>query len=88
MENAPRSGIEKIINPVIRFIHLEYTSGIILFASVVAALIWANSAFSAAYHHLWETEISIGAGRYTLDHPLHIWINDGLMAVFFFVIGL
>jgi len=83
-----KSPIEKIIAPVSRFIHLEYTSGIVLLISVIAAIIWANSAWREMYHHIWEINFSIGFNTNVLSHPLHIWINDGLMAIFFFVIGL
>lgn len=82
-----KSPIEKIISPVNRFIHLEYTSGIVLLTSVVIAIIWANLAYEN-YHHVWEINFSIGLGDLALNHPLHTWINDGLMAIFFFVIGL
>lgn len=83
-----RTPIEKIIAPVNRFIHLEYTSGIVLLISVIIAILWANSSFSGQYHDLWDIKFSIGFNTALLSHPLHIWINDGLMAIFFFVIGL
>ncbi len=83
-----KSPIDKIIAPVSRFIHLEYTSGIVLLLSVIVAIIWANSAYADSYHHLWELPLSIGFDKYVFNQPLHIWINDGLMAIFFFVIGL
>lgn len=83
-----KSAIEKILAPVSRFIHLEYTSGIVLLISVIVAIIWANSDFHSSYEHLWHINFSIGFADYKLSHPLHIWINDGLMAIFFFVIGL
>eukprot|EP01133_Synstelium_polycarpum_P016480 gene16480-19595_t len=83
-----KSPIDKIIAPVSKFIHLEYTSGIILLASVVVAIIWANSPFQESYHHLWELHLSVGFDKHVFNQPLHIWINDGLMAIFFFVIGL
>ena len=83
-----KSPIDKIIAPVSRFIHLEYTSGIVLLLSVIVAIIWANSAFADSYQHLWHLHLSVGFDKYLFDQPLHIWINDGLMAVFFFVIGL
>jgi NhaA family Na+:H+ antiporter len=83
-----KTPIEKIIAPVSRFIHLEYTSGIVLLSSVVIAILWANSAFHESYHELWEINFSVGFGSHVLKQPLHIWVNDGLMAVFFFVIGL
>jgi NhaA family Na+:H+ antiporter len=83
-----KSPIDKLIHPVNRFIHLEYTSGIVLFLGVVIALIWVNSPFSESYHHIWDIEFSFGFDNSVLSHPLHLWINDGLMAIFFFVIGL
>lgn len=88
MKKIPASPIEKIIAPVNKFIQLEYTGGIFLFVSVLAAIIWANSSFHDSYHQLWDIRFSIGLDKYVLDKPLHIWINDGLMAIFFFVIGL
>ena len=80
--------IKQILKPVSKFIHQEYTSGIVLFSCVVIAILWANSTWQEAYHHLWEMKFSISFSEYSLDKPLHIWINDGLMALFFFVIGL
>jgi NhaA family Na+:H+ antiporter len=83
-----KSPIDKLISPVNRFIQLEYTSGIVLFMGVVIAIAWVNSPFSASYHHLWDINFTIGFDNSTLTHSLHSWVNDGLMAVFFFVIGL
>jgi NhaA family Na+:H+ antiporter len=80
--------IDKFTEPVNKFIHQEHTSGIVLFISVLAAIAWVNSPFAHSYHHLWDIKFSLGFGDYVLDHPLHLWINDGLMALFFFVIGL
>lgn len=85
---AKKSPIDQILRPVSKFIHLEYTGGIILFISVVIALIWANSPWSHSYHELWETKFAISFAERGFDQPLHVWINDGLMALFFFVIGL
>lgn len=82
------SPIDHLLKPVSKFIHQEFTGGIILFISVFVAIIWANSAWAESYHHLWEISFSVGFGDYVLDKPLHVWINDGLMALFFFVIGL
>ncbi len=83
-----KTTIEKIMAPVSHFIHLEYTSGIVLLISVVIAIVWANSPFHDFYEHLWHINFSVGFDKFLLSHPLHIWINDGLMAIFFFVIGL
>lgn len=85
MSKAP---IDRLIQPVSKFIHQEYTSGIVLFLSVIAALIWANSPGAESYHHTWETPFALSFGAFSFNYPLHIWINDGLMAIFFFVIGL
>ncbi|QRR00828.1 Na+/H+ antiporter NhaA [Dyadobacter sandarakinus] len=83
-----KTPIERVIEPVSKFIHQEYTSGIVLFLCVVAALIWVNFPFGESYHHTWETSLEVGFAGNIFNQPLHIWINDGLMAIFFFVIGL
>jgi NhaA family Na+:H+ antiporter len=81
--------IDKIlILPVMRFINNSTTSGILLFASAVIALFLANSPFQEAYHHFWEHKFSIGYDEHIVSKSLHHWINDGLMSIFFFVIGL
>jgi NhaA family Na+:H+ antiporter len=77
-----------VIQPVNRFINKSTTGGIVLFVSAVVALILANSPWQEAYHDFWEYHINFGVGNYVLDKSLHYWINDGLMAVFFFVVGL
>lgn len=82
------SPIDYLLKPVSKFIHQEFTGGIILFINVLIAIGWVNSPWGDSYHHVWETKLSIGFGQLLLDKPLHIWINDGLMALFFFVIGL
>lgn len=85
MEKAP---IDKLVRPVSKFIRLEYTSGIVLFLGVLIAIGWVNSPWAESYHHIWEIKFSLGFDEQVLSHPLHLWINDGLMAIFFFVIGL
>jgi NhaA family Na+:H+ antiporter len=81
--------IDKIlVIPLTRFIHNSTTSGILLFAVAVAALILANSPFEVAYHQFWNHTLSIGYDTYVVSKSLHQWINDGLMSIFFFVIGL
>lgn len=78
-----------IINPVNAFISKSSTGGIVLIISAVVAIIMANSPWSHWYHQLWEHKISFGLDdRFQLNKSLHHWINDGLMAIFFFVIGL
>ena len=83
-----KSALSTISKPLSDFIQLEYASGIILLAGVLIAIVWANSSWHDGYHHLWETMLPVGWNDFKLDLSLHAWINDGLMAVFFFVIGL
>ncbi|MEM1095751.1 MAG: Na+/H+ antiporter NhaA [Bacteroidota bacterium] len=79
-------------NPLVRsfqkFIRAEAAGGILLLLSAVVALIWANSALSASYFALWETMVTVGFGSLVINKPLLLWVNDGLMAIFFFLIGL
>ena len=78
----------KIVSPIERFMHLETSSGIVLLIVTVVALLWANSPWSQAYEHMVHTEISLRLGHWHLTKSLHHWINDGLMAIFFFVVGM
>ncbi len=77
-----------LTDPLNSFLGRQTTSGIVLFVAALMALIVANSPFADAYHHLWHNEISVGFNDFMISKTLHHWINDGLMAVFFFVIGL
>lgn len=85
--NLSQSPIDHLLKPVSRFIRQEFTGGIILLLSVLIANIWANVSFPQ-YHAFWEMHFAVKFDRFSLDAPLHTWINDGLMALFFFVIGL
>ncbi len=80
--------IDRLLRPVQRFMHQEASGGILLLIAAVAALALANSPFEHAYHEIWETHFIIGVRDFLLDKSLHFWINDALMAVFFFVVGL
>lgn len=80
--------IEKLTYPIQQFLHKEASGGILLIIATVIALIWANSPFAESYHHLWHTYVSINIGNTGLNYSLHHWINDGLMVIFFFVVGL
>ncbi len=70
------------------FVHSEIAGGIVLLACAVAALIWANSPWRSLYQDLLHTYIGVGWGDSVFKLSLHHWINDGLMVVFFFVVGL
>ncbi|MBN8830654.1 MAG: Na+/H+ antiporter NhaA, partial [Sphingomonadales bacterium] len=70
------------------FLHIEAVSGIVLLAAAAIALIWANSPLVGSYHALWHLPLSIGLGSFSFSQSLHFWINDGLMTVFFLVVGM
>lgn len=71
-----------------RFLETEAAGATVLLAAAVAALVWANSPWSESYRSLWSTELEVSLGRYVLVDDLRHWVNSGLMAVFFFVVGL
>jgi NhaA family Na+:H+ antiporter len=70
------------------FLHMEAAGGVVLVAAAAVALLWANSPFSEVYDALWRTELRVGAGRLTISEDLQHWVNDALMVLFFFVVGL
>jgi NhaA family Na+:H+ antiporter len=71
------------------FLHTETSSGMLLLLCTVLALLLANSPWSQSYHELWERHLVVGfVGGMLLDYPIHVWINDGLMAIFFLLVGL
>ena len=74
--------------PLQRFLHIEASGGLLLVLAVVVALVWANSPWDAAYHSLWSSELTIELAGHTISEDLRHWINDGLMTLFFFVIGM
>jgi len=84
----PAQPIDRLIGPLERFMHVEAAAGIVLLACTAVALALANSPLSAAYLHFWEVEVGFHLGSVRVSHSLHHWINDGLMALFFFVVGL
>ncbi|EOG3622675.1 Na+/H+ antiporter NhaA [Pseudomonas putida] len=71
-----------------RFLHIEAVSGIVLLVAALAALVWANSPAAESYEHLWHTPLTLGIGSLIYAQPLHFWINDGLMTIFFLVVGM
>jgi NhaA family Na+:H+ antiporter len=80
--------IKRFIDSLTRFTHNAAFSGVLLIVVSIIALLWANSAVGDLYFGIWENKITIGFGDNMLSKPLLLWINDGLMAMFFFVIGL
>ena len=85
---TPSLPIEVLTIPFVRFAKMEASSGLLLLAGTIAALVWANSPWEQSYHAIWTAPVSIGFGRFYLSETRHEWINDGLMAVFFFLVGL
>lgn len=84
MKNKPLNAFN-----ISRFISEEAYGGIILIFATIAALIWSNSVFYDSYHYLWhELKVGFVWGEINMVGSLHHWINDGLMALFFFIIGL
>ena len=84
----PTPIIVRALRPFQRFAHTESAGGVVLLACAALALAWANSPWAESYFHLWETHVGVSLAGRVLDLSLHHWINDGLMAVFFFVVGL
>lgn len=72
----------------LRFISVEALSGVVLLVAAAVALAWANSPLSGAYEGLWHLKLGFGISRYLPAHDLHFWVNDGLMTVFFLLVGL
>ena len=80
--------IEEVQDVVSDFLNREAAPGILLMGATILALIIANSPLDTLYDHLISMPVQISAGTWAIDKPLLLWINDGLMAVFFFHVGL
>ena len=86
---AESSYITRVIRlPVQRYIHTESISGLVLIAATVIALVWANSPWYEYYRAFLKTHLMIDVALFSIDMSIQHWINDGLMAIFFFVVGL
>jgi len=79
---------KNILSPFQKFVKIESFSGILLLGATIIALVWANSAFGESYQSIWQYKIGFSTDGFELNKPLILWINDGLMAIFFFLIGL
>lgn len=80
--------IIRITRPFQAFAANKTSGGVLLLACTVGALVWANSPWAASYSALWHTNLTISLAGRALSHDLHFWVNDLLMAVFFFLVGL
>ena len=83
----PETSIRKIITPVERLMKVETTGGIVLIIMTIAALLWANLS-PESYHHFWHLPIAMTIGSWVGSADLHWFINDAMMTIFFFNIGL
>ncbi len=83
-----QKAFEKIVTPFESFLHSQTTTGIFLLVATLVALVLANSPYANAYEHFFHTEIGFSVGSWYVYHSFAHWINDALMAVFFFVVGL
>jgi NhaA family Na+:H+ antiporter len=77
-----------VLQPLQTFLRTEEAGGILLLAAAVGALLWANSPWQASYDAVWHTQLTLGVGDWSLVEDLQHWVNDGLMALFFLVVGL
>lgn len=84
----PRRPVEVVTRPFLQFLHVESASGVLLVVCTIVALLLANSPWAERYNAFWSTTLRIGAGSFELAYPLWYWVNDALMAIFFFVVGL
>jgi NhaA family Na+:H+ antiporter len=85
----PCAPIDRWLAPLTRFLHIEAASGVVLLACTAVALALANSPAAGWFANVWKTPVSLSLGAFTLSGDIgHLVINDGLMTIFFFVVGL
>src|SRR3954470_16591979 len=85
---SEKSRAPKALTFIDEFLRMEAAGGVLLVAAALLALIWANSPWSESYREFLAVHLSVSLGQVALDKPLHLWINDALMAMFFLVVGL
>ena len=87
--HLPVPPVRRWTQPLAHFLHIESASGVVLLACTVAALVLANSSAADAFHKFWHTKVGIEIGGLRLGGELgHFLVNDVLMTIFFFVVGL
>ncbi|MEE8337960.1 MAG: Na+/H+ antiporter NhaA [Dehalococcoidia bacterium] len=84
----PQAQLRRIVRPVQEFIDTESAGGIVLGAAALLAIVWANSPWSDSYFALLKAPLIIDLGVFRVDQPLHFWVNDVAMVVFFFLVGM
>jgi NhaA family Na+:H+ antiporter len=88
LTSLPERPIQRLQRPIIAFTHIESAGGIVLLICTAIALIAANSSMADAYAAFWNQEFRIAIEDFALAYPLWYWVNDGLMPIFFFIIGM
>jgi NhaA family Na+:H+ antiporter len=88
MPEAHRGALDRLLSPLRSFQRVEAAGGLVLLAATAAALAWANSPWREAYHDFWHASVSLEVGGRALSASLAHWVSDGLMAIFFFTVGL
>jgi len=83
-----RDAVRRLASPIQRFLAIEAASGVLLLLATIAALGLANSPWRESYAELWHTAIGFRIGPLAFERSIHFWVNDGLMTIFFFVVGL
>ena len=87
-DGASEPLVERLVAPFRRFASVASAGGVVLLAATAMALAWANSPWAESYHRVWQTRLAISLGGWRAEASLHHLISDGLMAVFFFLVGL
>ena len=85
---ASNRPLARVARPVREFLRVEAAGSILLLLAAAAALLWGNSPFAESYDALWHTHLVLDVGPLHLDESLQHWVNDALMVIFFFVVGL
>ena len=78
----------KLLRPLEKFLHIEAASGLVLLSAAIVALVWANWFGADSYEHFWRSSLGFQFGEFVYSKPLHFYINDVLMTIFFLVVGL
>ena len=80
--------LNSVVSPLQKFAHMESSSGLMLIVTTIIAMVWANSPWAESYLHLQHMNVGLSIGTFEVSKTLHHWVNDGLMVIFFFVVGM
>jgi NhaA family Na+:H+ antiporter len=84
----PARAVRRVVDPLKDYLHAEAAGGLVLLAATAIALGWANSPLAGAYQAIWTWKVTVGIGGLAITEDLRHWVSDGLMTLFFFVVGL